>query len=62
MRKMYLIILSLIIGLATTGFAAEKGFKAMLAGSDGVKTMAKGEATFELSKDGKKLSSKVDLR
>jgi hypothetical protein len=61
MRKMYLIILSLIIGLATTGFAAEKGFKAMLSGSDGVKTMAKGEATFELSKDGKKLSYKVKV-
>lgn len=62
MRKTYLIIFLLVIGLATVGFAAEKSFKAMLSGSEGVPsiaTVAKGEATFELSKNGKQLSYKV---
>lgn len=60
MRKVYLIIFLLVIGLATSGLAAEKSFKAALSGSEaGVQTMAKGEATFELSKNGKKLSYKV---
>ena len=62
MRKMHLIIFLLVIGLATTGLAAEKSFKAVLSGSEvvpSVTTMAKGEATFELSKNGKKLGYKV---
>ncbi|HAM50125.1 MAG TPA: CHRD domain protein [Nitrospiraceae bacterium] len=62
MRKAYLIIVLLVIGLATTGLAAEKSFKAALSGSEvvpPVTTIAKGEATFELSKNGKKLSYKV---
>ncbi len=64
MRKVYLIIFLLVIGLATTGLAAEKSFKAMLSGGEGVPpvtTMAKGEATFELSKNGEKLSYKVTV-
>jgi hypothetical protein len=62
MKRMYLIIFLLVVGLATTGFAAEKSFKAMLSGSEcvpAVETMAKGKATFTLSKDGKELSYNV---
>jgi len=62
MRKMYMIIFLLIIGLATAGIAAEKGFKAVLSGSEvapAAMTMAKGDATFTLGKDGKELTYKV---
>jgi len=62
MKRIYLIIFLLIIGLATTGIAAEKSFKATLSGSEcvpAVMTPAKGEATFELSKDGKELSYSI---
>ena len=62
MKRMQLIIFLLVVGLATVGFAAEKSFKATLSGGEGVpavKTMAKGEATFTLSKDGKELSYNV---
>ncbi|HXX57087.1 MAG TPA: CHRD domain-containing protein [Thermodesulfovibrionales bacterium] len=64
MRKAYPIIFLLVIGLATTGLAAGKSFKATLSGSEvvpPVTTPAKGEATFELSKNGKKLSYKVTI-
>ncbi len=59
MRKMYLMTFLLVVGLATYSFAAEKVFKARLSGSESVpavETMAKGYATFTLSKDGRSLS------
>jgi len=62
MRRIHLIIFLLVIGLATTGIAADKSFKATLSGNKivpAVTTSAKGEATFELSKDGKELSYSV---
>jgi len=62
MRKISLIILVLTVGLATASVAAAKSFKAVLSGDDvvpAVKTMAKGEATFTLSKSGKELDYKV---
>ena len=64
MRKMHLIVFLLVVGLATIAFAAGNSFKAMLSGSEdvpAVKTMAKGEAVFTLSKDGKELSYKVTV-
>jgi hypothetical protein len=64
MRKASLIIFLLIIGLATAGIAAEKSFKATLSGDQvvpAVKSMAKVEATFDLSADGKELSYKVTV-
>src|SRR3990172_5330139 len=64
MRKMHLIVFLLVVGLATMAFAAGSSFKAMLSGSEdvpAVKTMAKGEAVFPLSKDGKELSYKVTV-
>ena len=64
MKKLYLIIFLLVVGLATSGFAAEKSFKAKLSGSESVpavKTMAKGDATFTLSKDGKAMSYMVTV-
>ncbi len=62
MRKVHLLILLFVLGLATAGIAAEKSFKAMLSGSEvvpAVETMAKGEATFTLSKDGNELGYNV---
>ena len=62
MRKSHLIVFLLVIGLATTVIAAEKSFKSTLSGSEcvpAVTTTAKGEATFELSKDGMALSYNV---
>jgi hypothetical protein len=62
MRTARVIIFLLVIGLAVSGIAAEKGFKAVLSGSEVVPaatTMAKGEATFTLGKDGKELMYKV---
>jgi hypothetical protein len=59
---MFMIIFLLIVGLATAGIAAEKGFKAALSGNEVVPaamTTAKGEATFTLGKDGKALMYKV---
>lgn len=64
MRKVHLIIFLLAICLASTSIAAEKSFKATLSGSKvvpAVKTMAKGEATFKLSKNGNELSYKVKV-
>ncbi len=62
MRKLLPIIFMIVIGLATAGIASQKSFKAVLSGADetrAVKTMAKGEATFTLSNDGKELMYKV---
>jgi len=64
MRKVYVIIFLLVVGLSTNGLAAEKSFKATLSGGETVPpitTRAKGEATFELSKNGEKLSYKVKV-
>ncbi len=64
MRTSRLIIVLLVIGLATTGIAAEKSFKAVLSGSEVVPaaaTMAKGEATFTLGKGGNVLMYKVTV-
>ena len=64
MKKLYLIILLLVVGLATYSFAAEKSFKAMLVGSESVpavETMAKGDATFTVIKDEKALSYYVTV-
>lgn len=65
MRKLYFVILLLVIGLAGNSFGAEKSMKAMLSGSEVVPpatTSATGEATFELSKNGKKLSYKITVK
>ena len=64
MKKLYLIILLLVVGLATYSFAAEKSFKAMLVGSESVpavETMAKGDATFTVIKDEEALSYYVTV-
>jgi hypothetical protein len=64
MKKLYLMTFLLVIGLSTYSFAAEKVFKAKLSGSESVpavQTMAKGDATFTLSKDGKSLSYNVTV-
>ncbi len=68
MRKIGLVILFLVVGLVsmgvTNGLAAEKSFKAVLSGSQEIpaaKSMAKGDATFTLSKDGKELMYKVNV-
>lgn len=64
MKKLYLIMFLLVVGLATSSFASEKSFKAMLSGSESVpavETMAKGDATFTLIKDGKALSYYVTV-
>ena len=64
MKKLYLITVLLVIGLATYSFAAEKSFKAMLSGSESVpavETMAKGDATFTLIKDEKALTYYVTV-
>ena len=64
MKKLYLIIFLLVVGFATSGFADGKSFKATLSGSQSVpavKTVAKGDATLTLSKDGKVLSYMVTV-
>ena len=64
MKKLYMIILLLVIGLATYSFAGEKSFKAMLVGSESVpavETMAKGDATFTPIKDEEGLSYYVTV-
>lgn len=64
MKKLYLIILLLVVGLATYSFAADKSFKSMLSGSESVpavETMAKGDATFTVIKDEKALSYYVTV-
>ena len=64
MKKMYVIMFLLVVGLATYSFAAEKSFKAMLVGSESVpavETMAKGDATFTPIKDEEALSYYVTV-
>jgi len=64
MKKLYLIVFLLAVGLATSSFAAKKSFKAMLSGSESVpavETMAKGDATFTVTQDGKALSYYVTV-
>lgn len=64
MKKLYLIILLLVFGLATYSFAAEKSFKSILSGSESVpavETMARGDATFTVIKDEKALSYYVTV-
>lgn len=64
MKKLYLIIFLLAVSLATSSFAAEKSFKTILSGSESipaVETMAKGDSTFTLIKDGKALSYYVTV-
>lgn len=64
MKKLYLIILLLVVGLATYSFAAEKSLKALLSGSESVpavETMAKGDATFTPIKDEEALSYYVTV-
>ena len=64
MKKLYMIVLLLVVGLATYSFAAEKSFKAMLVGSESVpavETMAKGDATFTPIKDEEALSYYVTV-
>ena len=64
MKKLYLITVLLVIGLATYSFAAEKSFKAMLSGSESVpavETMAKGDATFTSIKDEEALTYYVTV-
>jgi len=64
MKKTYLILFLLVVGLTTSAFAAEKSFKALLVGSESVpavETMAKGDATFTFMKDDKALKYYVTV-
>ena len=64
MRKLYLFIMLLVLGLVSLGIAADKTFKATLTGGEvvpAVKTAAKGEATVELGKGGSELKYKVTV-
>jgi hypothetical protein len=64
MKKLYLIIFLLVVGLATSSFAKDKSFKAILSGSESipvVETIAKGDASFTLIKDEKALSYYVTV-
>lgn len=61
--KIFLTIL-MVLCLATLGMAAEKSFKTTLSGDEiapPANTMAKGEATFQLSRDGMELKYKVTV-
>ena len=64
MKTISLLIVLLVLCLASVGMAGDKSFKATLGGSDVVppaKPMAKGEAAFQLGKDGTELSYKVTV-
>lgn len=64
MKKIYPLVIMLVLALAALGIAAEKSFKATLSGSEEtppVMSPAKGEATFTLGKDGKELTYKVTI-
>lgn len=65
MRKVQLFILLLVVLLASLSLAAdERVFKTKLSGKEvvpSVKTVAKGEATFQLDKDGKELTYKLTV-
>jgi hypothetical protein len=63
-KLLMFVILATILSVSV-GFAAEKSFKAKLTGSNevpSVKTKAKGEIKFKLSKDGKQLSYKLQVK
>ncbi len=67
MRKVQLLLFAILATVLTVslGFAAEKGFRAKLSGRDVVpvvKTKAKGDTEFKLSKDGKSLSYKLTVK
>ena len=68
MRMLKYPLLALLAALLTAsiGFTAEKGsFKATLSGGEAVpkvKTLAKGEAEFKLSKDGKEFTYKLTVK
>jgi len=63
--KVKLFVLLFLVLLVSIGIAAgERSFKAKLSGSEivpSVKTMAKGEAVFQLSKDGNELTYKLTV-
>lgn len=63
-KLLLFVILSTILTVSV-GFTAETSFKAKLTGNDevpSVKTKAKGEVKFKLSKDGKELSYMLDVK
>jgi hypothetical protein len=63
--KLLLFVILATILTVSVGFAAEKSFKGKLTGSSevpSVKTKAKGDVKFMLSKDGKELSYKLDVK
>ncbi|MBK5276516.1 MAG: CHRD domain-containing protein [Desulfuromonadales bacterium] len=67
MKKVKLLLFVILATILTVsiGFAAEKSFKAKLTGKDevpSVKTKAKGEIEFKLSKDGRELSYKLKVK
>ncbi len=67
MRKVQVLLFVILATILTVsfGFAAEKGFRAKLSGRDvvpSVKTKAKGETDFKLSKDGKELNYKLTVK
>jgi len=63
--KLLLFVIVATILSVSVGFAAEKSFKGKLTGKDetpSVKTMAKGDVKFKLSKDGKEMSYKLNVK
>jgi hypothetical protein len=63
--KLLLFVILATILTVSVGFAAEKSFKAKLTGKDevpSVVTKAKGDVKFKLSKDGKELSYKLNVK
>ena len=63
--KLLLFVILATILTVSVGFAAEKSFKAKLIGNDevpSVKTKAKGKIEFKLSKDGRELSYKLQVK
>jgi len=67
MRKIKLVLFVVLASVLTAslGFAAEKSFHAKLSGHESVpavKTKAMGKAEFKLSKDGKELSFKLNVK
>lgn len=66
MRKIQIFIFMVLVTVVSASlvFAAEESFKARLSGNESVpavKTKAKGEAEFKLSKDGKALNYKLKV-
>lgn len=64
MTRIHLLIALVVVCLVSVGMAADKGFKATISGDEvapPVKTMAKGEATFQLGKNGAELNYKVTV-